>query len=117
MNYGRYLTFWLLLFLAIIGLIWLLNQVLLPFVAGFALAYLQAPLADRMERWGINRTVASLLIVAMVMVALIAVLLLVVPLLVQQLGQFIDKSPRPPCPRAPDRDRVARLAAGGGVSP
>ena len=50
MNYGRYLTFWLLLFLVITGLIWLLNEVLLPFVAGFALAYLQAPLADRLQR-------------------------------------------------------------------
>jgi predicted PurR-regulated permease PerM len=93
MNYGRYLTFWLLLFLVITGLIWLLNQVLLPFVAGFALAYLQAPLADRLERWGMNRTVASLLIVTVVMVALIAVLLLVVPLLVQQLGQFMTSLP------------------------
>ena len=40
MDYGRYLRFWLLLFLALAGLIWLLNEVLLPFVAGFALAYL-----------------------------------------------------------------------------
>ena len=75
------------------GLIWLLSEVLLPFVAGFALAYLQAPLADRLERWGMNRTVAALLIVTVVMVALIAVLLLVVPLLVQQLAQFMTSLP------------------------
>jgi predicted PurR-regulated permease PerM len=93
MDYGRYLAFWLLLFLAVTGLIWLLSEVLLPFVAGFALAYLQAPLADRLERWGMNRTVAALLIVTVVMVALIAVLLLVVPLLVQQLSQFMTSLP------------------------
>jgi predicted PurR-regulated permease PerM len=93
MNYGRYLTFWLLLLLAVSGLVWLLNDVLLPFVAGFALAYLQVPIADRLERWGMNRTVASLLIVTVVMVALIAILLLIVPLLVQQLSQFMTSLP------------------------
>ena len=69
--------FWLLTFLALAGLLWLLSEVLLPFVAGFALAYLQVPLADRLERMGMNRTLAALLIVTVVMVALIAVLLLV----------------------------------------
>ena len=31
-------------------LLWLLSDILLPFVAGIALAYLQTPLADRLER-------------------------------------------------------------------
>ena len=51
----------------------LILRVFLPFVAGFALAYLQAPLADRLERLGMSRTLAALLIVTVVMVALIAV--------------------------------------------
>ena len=55
-------------------------------MAGFALAYLQAPLADRLERMGMNRTIAALLIVVVVMLLLLAILLLVLPLLVQQLG-------------------------------
>ena len=32
------------------GLLWLLSEILLPFVAGMALAYLLDPLADRLER-------------------------------------------------------------------
>lgn len=93
MSYGRHITFWVLAFLVLAGLLWLLNQVLLPFVAGLALAYLQAPLADRLERLGMNRTVAALLIVLVVMLVLIAALLLVLPLFVQQLSLLIASLP------------------------
>jgi predicted PurR-regulated permease PerM len=84
MRYGRHLTFWLVTFLVFCGLLWLLREVLLPFVAGLALAYVQAPLADRLERLGLNRTVAALLIVATVVLALLALAFVVVPLVVQQ---------------------------------
>jgi predicted PurR-regulated permease PerM len=81
---GRHVAFWLITFLVICGLLWLLSAVLLPFVAGIALAYIQAPLADWLERRGVNRTFAALLIVSVVTLFLLAVALLVVPLLVQQ---------------------------------
>ncbi|MFL6798458.1 MAG: AI-2E family transporter [Xanthobacteraceae bacterium] len=84
MTLGRQVAFWLITFLVLLGLLWLLSPVLLPFIAGLALAYLQAPLADRLERLGVNRTVAALLIVTIVVLALLAVVLLVVPFLVQQ---------------------------------
>jgi predicted PurR-regulated permease PerM len=84
MRYGRHLTFWLLTFLVLCALLWLLREVLLPFVAGLALAYVQAPLADRLERLGLNRTIAALLIVATVVLVLLAVALIVLPLAVQQ---------------------------------
>ncbi len=93
MTNGRRATFWLVLCLVLAGLLWLLSDVLLPFVAGIALAYLQAPLADRLERMGMNRTLAALLIVVMIMVALLAVMLLVLPLLVQQLSQLAASLP------------------------
>jgi predicted PurR-regulated permease PerM len=93
MTNGRRATFWLVLSLVLAGLLWLLSEVLLPFVAGIALAYLQAPLADRLERLGMNRTFAALLIVVMIMVALLVVLLLVLPLLIQQLSQLAASLP------------------------
>jgi predicted PurR-regulated permease PerM len=93
MSYGRHAVFWLVTFLVFAGLLWLLSQVLLPFVAGFALAYLQVPIADRLEKMGVNRTVAALAIVTVVMVALIALLLLVLPLLIQQLSQLVASLP------------------------
>src|SRR5690242_13868308 len=84
MSLGRHVAFWLIAFLVVLGMLWLLSEVLLPFIAGLALAYLQAPLADRLERLGLNRTVAALFIVAVVVLGLLALVLLVVPLLVQQ---------------------------------
>jgi predicted PurR-regulated permease PerM len=93
MTYGRRAAFWLVTFLVLAGLLWLLSEVLLPFVAGLALAYLQAPLADRLERMGMNRTFAALLIVVVVMLLLLAILLVVLPLLVQQLGQLVNSLP------------------------
>ena len=92
--YARHhVTFWLVTLLVLAALLWLLSDVLLPFVAGLALAYLQSPLADRLERWGINRTVAALLIVAGIVLGLIAVVVVVVPLLVQQGAAFIASIP------------------------
>jgi predicted PurR-regulated permease PerM len=84
MTLGRHVAFWLITFLVICALLWLLSAVLLPFVAGIALAYVQAPLADRLERLGLNRTLAALLIVTVVVLALLAIALLVVPILAQQ---------------------------------
>src|SRR4051812_12632168 len=86
MKTSRHLTFWLLTALVLAGLLWLLSAVLLPFVAGIALAYLQVPFADWLERHGMNRTLATLLIVIAVMLVLFAAVLLLVPLLVQQLN-------------------------------
>jgi predicted PurR-regulated permease PerM len=83
MNYGRHLTFWVATFLVLVVLLWLLHDVLLPFVAGIALAYVLAPLANRVERLGVNRTIAALLIVGLLVVTLIALVVLLVPLLLQ----------------------------------
>ena len=35
--------------------LWLLSEILLPFIAGLAIAYLLTPLTDRLERLGVNR--------------------------------------------------------------
>src|SRR5437868_13616385 len=93
MTLGRHAVFWLIAFLVILGLLWLLSAVLLPFVAGLALAYVQAPLADRLERLGLNRTLAALLIVAVVVLALLAIALIVVPLVGQQSMALLSNIP------------------------
>ena len=93
MIYGRQLTFWLLTFFVLAAVLWLLHDILLPFVAGIALAYVLAPLADRVERLGMNRTVAALIVVGVLVVALIALMLLLVPLLLQQGVALISHIP------------------------
>src|SRR6266487_2817393 len=93
MGYGRHLAFWVVTFVVLAAALWLLHDILLPFVAGIALAYVLAPLADRVERLGINRTVAALLVVSVLVVALIALMLLLVPLLLQQGSALISNIP------------------------
>lgn len=91
---GRNLIFWIVIFIVACALVWLLRQVLLPFVAGVALAYMLAPVADRLQRLGISRTIAALAIVAIVLLAILATALLVIPLLVQQGLALLANIPR-----------------------
>ncbi len=64
-----------------------LSDVLLPFVAAMALAYFLDPLADRLERLGLNRTLATTAITAAFF------LLLLVPVLSGQLSGFLSRLP------------------------
>ena len=89
----RHLTFWLMTMAVFAALLWLLHEILLPFVGGIALAYVQAPLADRMEQLGVNRTIAALLIVSVLVLSLIAAVVLIVPLLLHQGSALISNIP------------------------
>jgi predicted PurR-regulated permease PerM len=93
MTFTRQMTFWALTLAGGILVLWLLREILLPFVAGMALAYLLDPLADRLERLGVNRLVASLVIIGAFALAFVILILLFVPLLTAQLGAFIEKLP------------------------
>lgn len=74
-------------------LVYALRDVLLPFVAGLALAYLLDPVADRLERLGLGRLAASLLILALFIVGLVVVLIIAVPLAANQVAQLIGSMP------------------------
>ncbi|GJD32776.1 hypothetical protein PMNALOAF_4055 [Methylobacterium adhaesivum] len=74
-------------------LLYLLADVMLPFVAGLALAYLLDPIADRLERLGLGRLAASLLILAVFVVALVVALLIVVPLAASQIAALVATLP------------------------
>jgi len=91
--FSRQLAFWLLALLVMAALLWLLHDILLPFIGGLALAYVLSPLADRLQRLGINRTIAALLIVVLLVVILVSLLVLLVPLLVQQGSALIAHIP------------------------
>src|SRR3954463_8313618 len=85
MSFERQVAFWLATFVVIILLLWLLSDILLPFVAGMVIAYLLDPLTNRLERIGVNRRFAALLIVGLFVLLVVALLLVLVPLLASQL--------------------------------
>ena len=89
----RHFLFWLAVLVLVVLALWLLSEILLPFVAGLAIAYLLTPLTDRLERFGINRLAAALLIIALVVLALVYLILLVAPIVGAQLSSFIDSVP------------------------
>jgi predicted PurR-regulated permease PerM len=75
-------------------LIYLLRDVLLPFVIGAAVAYFLDPLADRLERHGMSRGLATSLITLVFVLLLLAMMLLLIPLATSQLLSFLDRLPR-----------------------
>ncbi|MCL5427449.1 MAG: AI-2E family transporter [Gammaproteobacteria bacterium] len=87
-------SWWGILLLVVIGgLIFLLDAVLMPFIAGMILAYLADPLANRFQRWGMNRPLAVCSVFLVLLVMLVTSLLILIPLIVQQLKQLGDAIP------------------------
>jgi predicted PurR-regulated permease PerM len=79
--------------LALIGLVplfvlliclYLFRPILLPFLVGMAAAYLLDPAADRLQRLGLRRTAATIVISVGFFFALVLLLLLLLPILVTQ---------------------------------
>src|SRR4051794_20186417 len=61
-RFAWHVGFWALVLAVVILCIWLLSGILLPFAAGIALGYLLDPVADRLERVGLSRLGAALLV-------------------------------------------------------
>ncbi|MGE0675441.1 AI-2E family transporter [Pseudolabrys sp.] len=89
----RQALFWLATFVVIVLLLWLLADILLPFVVGFAIAYLLTPLTDRLQRLGVPRLVAALLMITLMVLVFVILILLIAPVLGGQLGAFISNVP------------------------
>lgn len=85
--------FWAVSALVFLALLWLFRGILLPFVAGMAVAYFLDPLADRLEAAGLSRTAATSVITAVFFVVLIVAIVLLAPLLAQQVTGFMGRLP------------------------
>nr|WP_272210190.1 AI-2E family transporter [Marinicella sp. W31]MDC2876055.1 AI-2E family transporter [Marinicella sp. W31] len=90
----RQVIFWL-LFAAFVALfLYVFRSILLPFVAGMALAYFLDPVADRLEKLGMNRLWATTAIMLFFLLAVIVVLLLFIPLIVSQASDVVQQFPK-----------------------
>ena len=93
MSAARQYRFWLVGFLLALIALYLLRAVLLPFVAGLALAYFLDPLCDRLEKWGCGRALATTIILIGFTIFVIAVLLLLIPLIQAQIVGLVASLP------------------------
>ncbi len=87
------IVFWtLLIVLTVLATIYV-REILLPFVAGAALAYFLDPIADRLVRAGMPRLLASILILATFAILTFLLLVTVVPFLIRELRSVITDLP------------------------
>ena len=93
MNAERQLRFWLIGLVVALLMIYLLRDVLLPFVAGMAIAYLFDPVCDWLERRGLSRTWATSLVTLIFILLVVAIFVLLIPALISQVGKLIDGLP------------------------
>lgn len=87
------IAFWFAALACLILLLWLFNGVILPFAAAFVIAYLLDPLAVHLQRLGLNRLAATLVILFGFVVVLALILVLLVPVLTHQFAAFIQALP------------------------
>ena len=93
MRIDRKAVFWAAALVTLLVLLFVFSSILLPFVAGAALAYLLDPLADWFERQGFSRLAATMTILVLFIVVLIALSLLVLPILINQLILLAENLP------------------------
>ena len=77
----------------ILYLLWLLAPVLMPFAVAAMLAYLGDPLADRLERVGMGRTLAVSVVFFVLVLAAVGALLLLIPLISRQVDNLVQSLP------------------------
>jgi predicted PurR-regulated permease PerM len=92
MTATQQLRFWLIGLLVALIAIYLLRTILLPFVAGMAIAYFLDPACDRLEKW-MSRTWATTVVTLVFAILIILALILIAPLLIDQMTQFAQALP------------------------
>jgi len=74
-------------------LVYLLSPILTPFAVGALLAYLFDPLADKLERLKLNRTLSVAVVFLVIILIVFSVALILIPALERQISSFIRNLP------------------------
>ncbi len=77
--FRRQIRFWLITAVVLAVFLYVFSDILLPFVAGMVLAYFLDPVADRLQRIGLSRVMATVLILIAFVVVLTLALVIVDP--------------------------------------
>lgn len=88
------IKYWGMAMAVFVLILWSLGDVLLPFVLGGAIAYFLDPVADRLERLGCSRALATAIITLAAVFVFVLLVLLVVPTLVSQTASLIEVIPQ-----------------------
>ncbi len=86
-------TYWSIATIVFVAALVFLGNTLLPFILGGAFAYCLDPLADRLERMGLSRTLSTVIITLFAGLLCVVAALLVIPTLVEQLAGLFAVAP------------------------
>ncbi|MBV8392666.1 MAG: AI-2E family transporter [Alphaproteobacteria bacterium] len=85
--------FWLGVAALFVLALWLLNEILLPFVVGAVVAYFFDPVVARLQRLGLSRTLSTATVTILAALIAIGAATAVVPPLFAQLEELVAKAP------------------------
>jgi predicted PurR-regulated permease PerM len=94
MTVARPTVFWIAIAIIALVMLAVLREILLPFAIGMALAYLLVPAVDRLERIGVNRGLAALILILALAVGFVVLVLVMLPALIGELRFFVEEFPR-----------------------
>ncbi|MBM3650522.1 MAG: AI-2E family transporter [Alphaproteobacteria bacterium] len=85
--------FWLAVGAGFVLALWLLNDILLPFVVGVAVAYFLDPVVGRLQRLGLSRTLATTSVTIVAALVAIGAVMAVLPPLFSQIQSLVENAP------------------------
>ncbi|SJM34976.1 AI-2E family transporter [Mesorhizobium delmotii] len=91
--FRRQIRFWLISAIILAIFLYVFSGILLPFVAGMVLAYFLDPVADRLQRLGLSRLMATIVILFAFIVVLVLAFVILIPVLASQMADFASKLP------------------------
>ncbi len=84
---------WLVVFCLFCAAVYVLRSVLLPFVAGIIIGYVLDPLADKFEKWGMSRTLATVTVMVLLLLLIFPLLFLLIGVINDQISRFLVTLP------------------------
>ncbi|ESY91760.1 AI-2E family transporter [Mesorhizobium australicum] len=92
-TFRRQIFFWLAGAAILALFLYVFSDILLPFVAGMVLAYFLDPVADRLQRLGLSRFMATVVILITFLIVLVLAFVILIPVLATQMADFASKLP------------------------
>jgi predicted PurR-regulated permease PerM len=90
---SNYVKFWVAGIAVFVLLLYALSPVLLPFVTAAAVAFFLDPVADRLQRAGLSRTMATTVITAVFFLLVVGLIAVLAPVIEHQISAFAARLP------------------------
>ena len=93
MTLGEQARWWSVGLVVLVIVLLLLADVLAPFVMGAAIAYFTDPLADRLQKRGVSRILATVIITVSALITFVLLIAIVTPLVANQIRLAVSAAP------------------------